>query len=222
MCSLPCSLLSTRQRTAPGALLDHRVWSRLVQLSPQSVPFAHPDTSTHVLDKTRIRAAQNVVIRAYNSSPSSAVYAASLFLISFTQDLQDGPTHVRLVSHLTSCDRWHRQRCKGASFSTLFSRRVMSPQFQQESLAALVRHYRNQCLQLSATCDRLRNERRSLRKLVLYLIDVCQVNVPSRDFDTLRREHHLCRSRGFAMDQPLEQAAHLNHNGKRPMVDIQR
>ncbi|KAH0827155.1 hypothetical protein J3R83DRAFT_4846 [Lanmaoa asiatica] len=76
--------------------------------------------------------------------------------------------------------------------------------FQQESLAALVRHYRNQCLHLSSTCDRLRNERRSLRK----------------DVEALRKELHLCRSRGFVTDQSREPSAHLNHNGKRPMAEI--
>ncbi|KAN0077069.1 hypothetical protein V8E55_010924 [Tylopilus felleus] len=76
--------------------------------------------------------------------------------------------------------------------------------FQQESLATLVRHYRNQCLQLASTCDRLRNERRALRK----------------DVEALRRELDLCCSRGFAMDQTREPSVHLNHNGKRPMVGI--
>ncbi|KAF8447713.1 hypothetical protein L210DRAFT_3527018 [Boletus edulis BED1] len=78
-------------------------------------------------------------------------------------------------------------------------------QFQQESLAALVRHYRNQCLQLSATCDRLRHERRSLRK----------------DTETLRRELHLCRSRGSGTDQAQEPSGYMNHNGKRPLADVQ-
>ncbi|KAF9227650.1 hypothetical protein BS17DRAFT_643344, partial [Gyrodon lividus] len=54
--------------------------------------------------------------------------------------------------------------------------------FQQESLAALVRHYRSQCLQFSSTCDRLRNERRLLRK----------------EAEALRREvHQLRQYRGF-------------------------
>ncbi|KAG8217737.1 hypothetical protein J3R82DRAFT_5896 [Butyriboletus roseoflavus] len=76
--------------------------------------------------------------------------------------------------------------------------------FQQDSLAALVRHYRSQCLQLSSTCDRLRNERRSLRK----------------DAEALRKELHLYRSRGLVADQTREPSAHLNHNGKRPMVEV--
>ncbi|KAG9318699.1 hypothetical protein JVU11DRAFT_795 [Chiua virens] len=76
--------------------------------------------------------------------------------------------------------------------------------FQQESLAALVRYYRNQCLQLSSTCDRLRNERRSLRK----------------EIEVLQRELHLCRGRGVAMEQSREPSAHLNHNGKRIMDEV--
>ncbi|KAF8136604.1 hypothetical protein EV363DRAFT_1320020 [Boletus edulis] len=68
-----------------------------------------------------------------------------------------------------------------------------------------VRHYRNQCLQLSATCDRLRHERRSLRK----------------DTETLRRELHLCRSRGSGTDQAQEPSGYMNHNGKRPLADVQ-
>lgn len=44
--------------------------------------------------------------------------------------------------------------------------------FQQQSLATLVHHYRRQCLQLSATCDRLRSERRELRGYVRSLSSI--------------------------------------------------
>lgn len=130
----------------------------------------------------------------------------------------DRSTHVRLVSLLASRDRQRGQRRKGTSTrypGTPSHRRV---QFQQESLAALVRHYRNQCLQLSSTCDRLRNERRSLRKSVPCPIHACTIKIPSRDVDALRRELHLCRSGGYVTDQSREPSAHLNLNGKRPMV----
>ncbi|KAF8844493.1 hypothetical protein BDN67DRAFT_894559 [Paxillus ammoniavirescens] len=77
--------------------------------------------------------------------------------------------------------------------------------FQQESLAALVRYYRGQCLQFSSTCDRIRNERRLLRKEV----------------EALRREvHQLRQYRGFGIEEGQEPSAHLNPNGKRPMADV--
>ena len=163
--------------------------------------------------------------KPYSSCPSSATYAPSLLLLMpRTPNLLDRPTHVRLVSLLTSRDRRHSQCCKGTSSQVPLHRSAsLLPcriQFQQESLAALVRHYRNQCLQLSSTCDRLRNERRSLRKLVPCLFDLFTIKIFSRDAEALRRELHLCRSRGFATDQTREPSAHLNHNGKRPMVEM--
>ncbi|KAL4067882.1 hypothetical protein J3A83DRAFT_3766179 [Scleroderma citrinum] len=72
--------------------------------------------------------------------------------------------------------------------------------FQQQSLAALVRHYRSQCLQFSATCDRLRNERRSLRKEV----------------DALQRE--IAQLQHYS--GPREPSHHQNANGKRPMTEV--
>ncbi|KAF9246294.1 hypothetical protein BU15DRAFT_58379 [Melanogaster broomeanus] len=77
--------------------------------------------------------------------------------------------------------------------------------FQQESLAALVRHYRRQCLQFSSTCDRLRNERRSIKQEV----------------EALRVEvHQLRQYRGFSVEEGPEPSAHVNHNGKRPMTEV--
>jgi hypothetical protein len=157
-------------------------------------------------------------------APPAQCMPSLLLLMPRTPNLPDRSTHVRLVSLLTSRDRRHSQCCKGTSrqvplhhSASLFLCRI---QFQQESLATLVRHYRNQCLQLSSTCDRLRNERKSLRKLVPCLSDLSTIKILSRDAEALRRELHLCRSRGYVTDQTREPSAHLNRNGKRPMVEM--
>ncbi|KAI6118813.1 hypothetical protein EV401DRAFT_1540397 [Pisolithus croceorrhizus] len=76
--------------------------------------------------------------------------------------------------------------------------------FQQQSLATLVQHYRRQCLQLSATCDRLRNERKELRGEV----------------DTLRHEITQLRQHpGSALMRSQEPSTHQNANGKRPLIE---
>lgn len=93
----------------------------------QSLLFTQT-SSTDTVDKTQIRVARNVVNRAYNLSPSSAMYAPPFILpIPHTQDLRGGSAHVRLVSPLTSRTRWHRQCCQSTSYTTLTSQRVMSP-----------------------------------------------------------------------------------------------
>ncbi|KAI6132111.1 hypothetical protein EDD16DRAFT_1534629 [Pisolithus croceorrhizus] len=74
--------------------------------------------------------------------------------------------------------------------------------FQQQSLATLVQHYRRQCLQLSATCDRLRNERKGTKRV-----------------ETLRREITQLRQHpGSALMHSQEPSTHQNVNGKRPLI----
>ncbi|KAH7889430.1 hypothetical protein F5I97DRAFT_1994475 [Phlebopus sp. FC_14] len=77
--------------------------------------------------------------------------------------------------------------------------------FQQDSLATLVRHWRSQALHFSTTCDRLRSERKALRK---------QLEGLQRENDQLRQYASLNVERG------PEPSSHLNHNGKRPMTVI--
>lgn len=96
--------------------------------------------------------------------------------------------------------------------------------FQQQSLATLVQHYRRQCLQLSATCDRLRNERRELRGYVHSLLPTLSIlpcQATGREVEALRHEitqlRHLEPRSVLIHNQ--EPSAHQNANGKRPLVE---
>ncbi|OAX38637.1 hypothetical protein K503DRAFT_740842 [Rhizopogon vinicolor AM-OR11-026] len=75
--------------------------------------------------------------------------------------------------------------------------------FQQETLAGLVRYYHQAYSQLIQTCERIRADRRALRKEV----------------DSLRREVQHLRQCASGFDLAQEPSSFPNASGKRPMTD---